>query len=516
MENIVETGTGLRPGKVIAVHLSYPSRAAQRGRTPAAASYFLKPSSSLTGSGTVERPEGFELLAYEGEVALIIGTAARRVAVASLVGTTVEWYDYFIYANAAALIFGPQFFSAVPKENQLLISFATVGISFLFRPLGAAVAGHFGDRIGRKKMLLLTLLMMGGATALIGVLPPAASIGIWAPVLLVVLRVVQGFSAGGEWGGAALMAVEHSPADKRGRFGAFPQMGVPLGMLLATGFLAMLSVLLSPEAFIAWGWRIPFLSSLVLIAVGLWIRLGVEESPVFKDISAHDDEVKMPLAEVFRFNGKQVLLGALVVAGNGVAGYMATGGFILAYATTALEMSRPVILNLVTLASATWILTTGIGGLLCDHLGRVRVYQIGFVLQLLWVFPLFMLVNTRSIVWIAVALIVLTIGLGLTYGPQSALFAEMFPDRIRYSGASMAYAVGAILGGAFAPMIAQALLDSTKSTTSISAYLFGVTLLGLIATFFIKDRTGKRLDKDAMDIPGAAELEESLRARRVV
>ena len=311
------------------------------------------------------------------------------------------------------------------------------------------------------------------------------------------------------------MAVEHAPADKRGRFGAFPQVGVPLGMLVATGFLAMLAVLLPEEAFISWGWRIPFLSSIALIAVGMWIRLGITESPVFKEISEHPDEIKMPLAKLFRFNGKQVLLAALLFAGNGVAGYMVTGGFILAYSTSALGLDRDVILNLVTLASAVWMLTTGIGGWLADHIGRIRTYQIGFVLQLAWVFPLFMLINTKSYLWIAVAMAVLSIGLGLTYGPQSALFAEMFPARVRYSGASMGYAIGSILGGAFAPMIAQALVTSTGTTTSISIYLGIVTVIALAASFFVKDRMGGRLDKDAMDIPGARELEKALETKQI-
>ncbi|GAA1391768.1 MFS transporter [Luteococcus peritonei] len=425
----------------------------------------------------------------------------RRVALATLVGTSIEWYDYFIYANAAALVFAPYFFSAVPESMALILSFATVGVSFLFRPLGAAVAGHYGDRVGRKAMLVLTLMLMGGATALIGLLPSAATIGIWAPILLVLLRIVQGFSAGGEWGGAALMAVEHAPADKRGKFGAFPQVGVPLGMLLATGFLAMLSVLLTEEQFTSWGWRVPFLFSIVLIGIGMWIRLGVTESPVFQEISEHPDEVKMPLGQVFTRTGKQVAQAALLYMGNGVVGYMVTGGFILSYATKALHMQKADILNLVTLACATWLVTTWFAGVLSDRIGRVRTYQIGFVIQLLWVFPLFMLVETASLLWVGVAMVVLTIPLGLTYGPQAALFAEMFPAAIRYSGASIGYALGAILGGAFAPMIAQALVNHFHTTRAVSAYLFVFTAMALLATFTIKDRTGKRLDKDAPDLP---------------
>ncbi|MEA5155403.1 MFS transporter [Raineyella sp.] len=430
----------------------------------------------------------------------------RRVAMATLVGTSIEWYDYFIYANAAALIFGKQFFSAVPDNMQLILSFATVGISFLFRPLGAAVAGHYGDRVGRKAMLVITLLLMGGATALIGVLPTAQTIGLWAPVLLIVLRIVQGFSAGGEWGGAALMAVEHAPASKRGKFGAFPQIGVPVGMLIATGFLAMLSVLLTDAQFKTWGWRIPFLASAVLIIIGMWIRLGVTESPVFKELNEHPDEVKMPLGQVFRFTGKQVAQAALMFMGNGVAGYMVTGGFLLAYTTTHLGMPKPAILNLVTLASACWIVTTFLAGSLSDRFTRIRTYRVGYVAQLLWVFPMFLLVQTGQLVWVAVAMVLLTVPLGLTYGPQAALFAEMFPASIRYSGASISYALGSILGGAFAPMIAQALTDSTHTVMSVPVYLFVVTLIALVVTFTVKDRTGQPIDHGAMDIPGAREI----------
>lgn len=257
MLNVVESQTGHPVGKIIAVHLNYRSRCDERGRTPSEACYFMKPTSSLAASAEVERPEGFELL------------------------------DYFIYANAAALIFGPHFFKAVPESMQLILGFATVGISFLFRPFGAAVAGHYGDRLGRKAMLVLTLMLMGGATTLIGLLPTANAIGIWAPILLIVLRIVQGFSAAGEWGGAALMAVEHTPSEKRGRFGAFPQIGGPVGMLMSTGFLAMLSVLLTEQQFQAWGWRVPFLFSVVLIGIGMWIRMGATESPVFQELTEH-------------------------------------------------------------------------------------------------------------------------------------------------------------------------------------------------------------------------------------
>lgn len=425
----------------------------------------------------------------------------RRVALATVVGTSIEWYDYFIYANCAALVFGPQFFKAVPADKAQLLSFATIGISFLFRPLGAAVAGHYGDRLGRKTMLVVTLMLMGVSTALIGILPTAATAGTMAPVLLIILRILQGFSAGGEWGGAALMAVEHAPADKRGKFGAFPQIGVPIGLLLATGFLAILSAFTTEAQFNSWGWRIPFLFSLVLIGIGMWIRLGVTESPVFEELTEHPDEVKMPLGQVFKYSWRQVLQGAFTFMGNGVAGYMVTGGFIVSYATKTLHMPKGDVLNLVTLSCVVWGLSTWFSGVASDRLGRTLVYKIGFVLQLAWVFPLFMMVGTKSLLWTGVAMCILAIPLGMTYGPQAALFAEMFPTAVRYSGASIAYALGSILGGAFAPMIAQALVNKYHDTKAISTYLFIVTALALLATFTIRDRTGKRLDKDAPDLP---------------
>lgn len=439
----------------------------------------------------------------------------RKVAIATLVGTTVEWYDFFIYANAVALIFGPLFFDPLSNENAFLgqlIGFATVGISFFFRPLGALVAGHLGDKLGRKIMMVSTLILMGTATVLIGVLPTYTSIGIWAPILLILLRIIQGFSAGGEWGGAALMAVEHAPADKRGWYGGFPQVGVPLGMLTATGVLAIVHAW-SGDAFGDWGWRVPFLFSIILIVVGMIIRLGVAESPIFEEVAKDDEQLRLPLFKMFKYNGKQLVQGALTFMGNGVVGYMITGGFILAYisGTNGMGLDQNRMLNIITLASASWIVTTLFSAWLSDKIGRVRVFQIGFVLDLIWVFPLFMLINTGSWGNIMLAILPLTIGLGFTYGPQSALFAEMFPARVRYSGAGLAYAIGAILGGAFSPMIAT-FLNEKSGSAAISTYLFLFTLIGLIAVSTIKDRTGKPLGKDANDIPGNAELEAAAKS----
>ncbi|MFY9262085.1 MAG: MHS family MFS transporter [Actinomycetaceae bacterium] len=439
----------------------------------------------------------------------------RRVAIGTLVGTAVEWYDFFIYANAAAIILAPLFFDPFVEQAGALagqlISFATVGVSFFFRPLGAAVAGHFGDRIGRKGMLVLTLLLMGVATFLIGLLPTYATIGVWAPIALIILRIMQGFAAGGEWGGAALMAVEHAPAEKRGLFGGFPQIGVPMGMLGATLVLTVTSVLTTEEQFISWGWRVPFLFSIVLIVIGFAIRMGVSESPVMEEIAEADeekDQVRLPILDTFRTAWKPLIQGMLVFMGNGVAGYMIAGGFILAYTTKTLGLERDTILNFVSLTAFVWIFTTMFSAWLSDKIGRVKVYLIGFVVQLVWVWVLFQLLDTKNYALIALGMAVWAIPIGFTYGPQAAMFAEMFPAKIRYSGAGLANAFGAILGGAFAPLIGTYLVGVTGTSMSVAVYIFVVTLLGTAALLTIKDRTGA-------DISLAADRELNLEIEEV-
>ncbi|QYN39073.1 MFS transporter [Pseudonocardia sp. DSM 110487] len=263
-----------------------------------------------------------------------MNSTRRRVAMATVIGTTIEWYDFFIYGTAAGLVFSQLFFAPAGAEIGLLLSFATVGISFVFRPLGAFLAGHFGDRIGRRAMLVLTLVLMGGATSLIGLLPTYETAGMLAPVLLLVLRILQGISAGGEWGGAVPMAVEHAPRDRRGRAGAFPQLGVPLGMLLASGVTALMTGVIAPgPAFLEWGWRVPFLLSVVLIGVGYVVRRSVDESPVFAEMAERKQRTTVPVVELFCKHGLLVVLAALIFAGNNAAGYMTTGGFITSYAT---------------------------------------------------------------------------------------------------------------------------------------------------------------------------------------
>ncbi|WFR83223.1 MFS transporter [Arthrobacter sp. Y-9] len=432
-------------------------------------------------------------------------TDRRRVLFATVVGTTVEWYDYFIYASAAGLVFGHLFFEPAGKGIGTILAFLTVGISFLFRPLGAFLAGHFGDKYGRRIVLVVTLILMGVSTVLIGLLPGYAQAGMLAPVLLIILRILQGISAGGEWGGAVLMAVEHAPRNRRGLYGAMPQIGVPIGLLLASAMLAIMNALFPGEAFLGWGWRIPFLFSVVLILVGYWVRRRVEESPVFTEIAARKEQTGMPVVRLFARYTPLVLLAALVFAGNNAAGYMTTGGYVQNYATNPdgpVGLDRGSVLWAVTASSVSWLVSTFVAGWLSDRIGRRNTYLIGWVLQGSAVLALFPLVNTANSGLLALGLILLTLGLGFTYGPQSAWYSEMFPASVRFSGVSISYAIGAIVGGAFAPTIAAWLQQTTGTSQSVTWYLLGMTVVGLIATLLLRDRRG-------IDLSPAAEEEQS-------
>jgi MFS family permease len=417
-----------------------------------------QPDSGFTPTGTIASP-----------------VDRRRVVFATVVGTTVEWYDFFIYATAVGLVFGQLFFEPL-GANSVLVGFATVGISFLFRPLGAFLAGHFGDKYGRKVVLMWTLILMGAATALIGVLPTYEAIGIAAPILLVLLRILQGLSAGGEWGGAVLMAVEHAPKTRRGAFGASPQIGVPLGLLLASGVMAIMAAIAPGDAFLEWGWRVPFLLSVVLIFIGWYVRRRVEESPVFAELAERREKAQMPIVQLLKKHLLLVVIAALVFAGNNAVGYMTTGGYIQNYSTNPegpLGLERGPVLWAVAGSAVTWLLSTLTAGFLSDRLGRRTTYIFGWILQLIGVFTLFPLVNTGEIGLMFLGLAILTIGLGFTYGPQAALYSELFPASIRFSGVSISYALGAILGGAFAPFIATWLVQETGTTMSVTWYLAG-------------------------------------------
>lgn len=414
----------------------------------------------------------------------------RRVIAATTIGTAIEWYDYFLYAAVAGLVFNKVMFGPLGPAAATIASFLTVGLSFLFRPLGAVLAGHFGDRLGRRGVLMVTLFTMGTATALIGLLPTYATAGWLAPAALVVLRILQGTSAGGEWGSAVLLAVEHAPADKRGLYGAGPQVGVPAGLLLSSGVLALMTIIAPGEAFMQWGWRVPFLLSVGLTVLGWWIRTGVDESPVveeMREVGAHN-----PVGSLFKHHAGLVIAAALIFAANGTVGYMTTGGYIQNYVTdpAGLAVERGDILWAVTASAATWLCTTAFAGWVSDIIGRRRTLAIGFVVQAAGVLALFPLVNTGSLPKITAALIFLTVGLGLTYGEIGAFYAELFPASIRASGASISYALGAILGGAFAPTIAAALREATGGTAAITVYLMAATVTGFVVTLLMRERRG--------------------------
>jgi len=435
------------------------------------------PSSPLTPTGT-------------------IATAAdrRRVAFATVVGTTVEWYDFFTYAFAASSVFAVLFFEPAGAQLAPIWSTITIGVSFLFRPLGAFLAGHFGDRIGRRPMLVLTLILMGGATMLVGVLPTYAAVGVVAPILLVTLRILQGLSAGGEWGGAVLMAVEHAPRQRRGLFGAMPQIGVPIGLLLASAVLGVMR-LIAPdqESFLAWGWRVPFLLSFVLIFVGYWVRRRVEESPVFEEIAERQEQKKIPVVELFRRYALLVLLAAGVFIGNNAVGYMTTGGFIQNYASNAegtIALNPADVQWAIVASAVSWLVFTFISGVLSDRIGRRTTYIIGWIVLGVTVVALFPLVDTATLGGLTLGVVLLGVGLGLTYGAQSSWYAELFPASVRFSGVAIAYAIGSVLGGAFAPTIATAIVQSTGSTGGITWYLLGTVALSLISTLLLRDRKG--------------------------
>lgn len=426
-------------------------------------------------------------------------TDRRRVVLATIVGTTVEWYDFFLYASAAGLVFGQLFFAPAGPGVAQILSFLTVGLSFLFRPLGAFIAGHLGDKYGRRFVLMITLILMGASTTLIGVLPTYDAIGVAAPSLLILLRVLQGISAGGEWGGAVLMAVEHAPKAKRSLFGAAPQLGVPLGLLLASGMLALMALIAPGDAFLVWGWRVPFLLSFVLVLVGYYVRRKVEESPVFVELAGRKEQTRMPIVQLFRKHALLVIIAAFVFAGNNAVGYMTTGGYIQRYATNPagpLGLATADVLGAVSLSAVSWLVFTWLGGWLGDKIGRRNTYVIGWIAMLIAIVALFPLVNTGSVGMLALGLVLLTVGLGLTYGPQAALYAELFPASIRFSGVSISYAIGAICGGAFAPTIATALVDATGTTVSVTVYLAIMAVLGLVATLLLRDRSGIPLGPD--------------------
>ena len=403
-------------------------------------------------------------------------SSIRQVALASFIGTAIEWYDFFLYGTAAALIFGELFFPEFSSTAGTLAAFSTYAVGFAARPLGGIVFGHYGDKIGRKAMLILSLLIMGIATALIGILPTFESIGVLAPILLVVLRFCQGIGVGGEWGGAVLMAVEHAPEGRRGFFGSWPQMGVPAGLLSGNlVFLAATAWL--PES---WGWRVPFLFSLVLVGVGLFIRLRIMETPAFLQVKETRTEAPMPILDVLRTYPKNVLLAmGMRVAENGTF-YVLTV-FVLTYIVEELKLEQTTGLIGVLIAAAIGLFTIPFFGHLSDRVGRRPLYLLGSVFSLLFAFPFFWLLNTgvEPLIWLAIILGV-NIGHDAMYGPQAAFFSELFGTRVRYSGASLGYQLASVFAGGFAPLISLALLTA-YGYGAVALYMAAMALITVVS-----------------------------------
>ncbi len=430
------------------------------------------------------------------------GNGIVKVVFASLIGTAVEWYDFFLYGSAAALVFGALFFPDADPVNATLLAFGTYAVGFVARPLGGVVFGHFGDRVGRKKMLVVALMMMGIATFAIGLLPTYASIGVAAPILLLVCRLVQGFAVGGEWGGAVLMAAEHGDDSRRGFWSSWPQAGVPLGNLLATGVLFVLAAFQSDADFEAWGWRIPFLLSAVLVLIGLYVRLQLEESPVYQEAKAEIAEKKtgashMPFFEVIRSYPKEVLTAMGMRMAENISYYIFTIVSIT-YVTTYLDQSKDLILKMLLIAAALQFVAVPLVGALSDRVGRRPLYFTGAVGVGVWAFVFFGLLDTNEPGPILLAVVVGLFFHTLMYAPQSAFFSELFGTSVRYTGASVGYQLASIFAGALAPIIAVELLGSAdeRNTTAVAIYVAVASVITVIAVYFAKETRGSSLRHD--------------------
>ncbi|MBT5135244.1 MAG: MHS family MFS transporter, partial [Halieaceae bacterium] len=412
----------------------------------------------------------------------------RRVAMTSLAGTSIEWYDFFLYGTAAAVIFPKAFFPQdLPTMVLLIISFSTLAVGFLARPLGGIVFGHFGDRIGRKRTLVVALMMMGVATTLIGLLPTYSSIGIAAPLMLVALRFIQGFAIGGQWGGAMLLVTESAPADQRGWYGAYAQAGAPIGVILANLAFIGVSSSMSDEAFMDWGWRLPFIASIVLIGISMYIQLKIEDTEAFRSLSdAKTDSdtatqvvERSPVIMAIRKYPKRIMLAAGAFLSVQVTFYILIA-FVIAYGmnSPSLELSRDTMLTAVLIAAAFMVPTQFYFSGLSDRIGRKSVYRWGAILTGVWGFALFPLIDTGSPILICVAITMGLLFLGMQYGPQAAYFTELFSTEVRYSGASLGYQIGAIVGGALAPTIAV-LLWNNFGIFYVSVYILIAALMTL-------------------------------------
>ncbi len=419
----------------------------------------------------------------------------RKAVIASTIGTTIEWYDFFLYGTAAGLVFGKLYFPHQEPLTATLAAFSTYFVGFVARPVGAAIFGHYGDRIGRKATLIATLLCMGLATFFIAFVPTYASIGMWGAVLLTVLRALQGIGVGGEWGGSVLLAMEWSRTHgQRGLVASWPQFGVPAGLFLANvavlGFSAW-----SGDQFLVWGWRIPFALSIILVGIGLWIRLGILETPVFQKLLDQDKIEKAPIAEVIKKQPKEIVLSALVRLSEQAPFYIFVA-FIFSYAVGTLHMSRNFILTAVMVAALVSFVSIPLSGHISDLIGRRRMYLIGVVATGLFGFLYFGMVDTAIPSAVFVAIVLSLIPHDIQYGPQAALIAEAFTPRLRYSGASLGYQLASVIAGGPAPIIATVLFAYYQSGYAIAIYIAGCAVVSAVAAVFMPDYTGKDISEE--------------------
>lgn len=423
-------------------------------------------------------------------------TSGRRVATAAALASAVEWYDYFVFGIAAALVLGDLYFPAGSPTAGVLAAFATFAVGFLARPLGGIVAGHLGDKRGRKPMLVLALTLMGLATTGIGLLPTYDTIGVAAPILLVVFRVMQGIAVGAQWGGAMLMATEYAPEGKRGIYGSFVQLGVPIGVVTANTVFLLAGAFTSDSAFASWGWRVPFLVGLFVLVLAWYIHTRVEETPEFREAEKklaeqEKAEQSSPLRTILKNHLGTVLLAGGSFAVNTATFYIIITG-VLDYTTRELGMKKSAVLMVSLCVSLTQLVLIPAAAALSDKFGRIRIYAIGAAGIALWAVPLFLLIDTGSLLWLAVGTFVASCFLSIMYGPQAALFAELFTPEMRYTGASLGYQIAAVLGGGLAPFVMVLLLEATGTSMAVSGYIIGLSVIALLSIKVLADRARSR------------------------